>query len=72
VNWLAPLALAALIPGAIGPLPQEERALVLSLCLGGEITIPLDGDDEGHGHDCHQIGCHAGGCREKVKPIKSI
>ena len=64
-------ALAALIPMAIGPLPQESASLTLSLCLGGEITIPMkDEDKKQHERDCHQKGCHAGACREKVKPEK--
>jgi hypothetical protein len=62
------LALLALLPIAVGPLPQEERTLTLELCLGGEITIPLgdeDGDKDDHCPD--QQGCHAGTCREKSR-----
>jgi len=65
------LALAALVPMAIGPLPQEQASLTLSLCLGGEINIPLNSDENAPvQRDCHQKGCHAGGCREKPKLTK--
>lgn len=64
------LAILSLIPIAIGPLPEEERTLTLSLCLGGEITIPLDDGEGRQKRDCHQSACHAGSCREKLKPLK--
>lgn len=63
-------AILALIPIAIGPLPQEERTLTLSLCQGGDITIPLDDGEGGQNRDCHQSACHAGNCREKSKRLK--
>lgn len=59
------LAILALVPVALGPLPQEERSLTISLCLGGEITIPLDEKDGENKRDCHQQACHAGNCRER-------
>jgi hypothetical protein len=63
-----PLALAALVPVMIGPLPATETTITAKLCGGGTITIPLgDGnapDDDGF---CHPKGCHAGTCREKDK-----
>ena len=61
------LAALALLPVALGPLPQPERALTISLCLGGEITIPLGDDEKAPERDCHQLACHAGNCREKIK-----
>ena len=61
------LAIIALLPIAVGPLPVEERVLTVGLCLGGEITIPLGGQDGPGRKDCHQKGCHAGNCREKNK-----
>ncbi|AWW73780.1 hypothetical protein CD351_05000 [Erythrobacter sp. KY5] len=61
------LAVIALIPVALGPLPQEERSLTIALCLGGEITIPLGDREDRPSRDCHQEGCHAGSCREKTK-----
>ena len=64
------LAAIALVPIAIGPLPQAERTLTVGLCLGGSITIPLGNGDEEPKRDCHQIGCHAGSCREKSKRLK--
>jgi hypothetical protein len=64
------VALLALIPVAIGPLPAEERSLTLKLCLGGEITIPLGDRDDGQKRDCRLDACHAGTCREKEKLAK--
>lgn len=61
------LAAIALLPLAIGPLPQAERTLTIGLCLGGEITIPIGDGDEAPKRDCHQLACHAGNCREKTK-----
>lgn len=59
-------ALLALIPGAIGPLPQGEEVLVATLCNGGTIEIPLgDGDGRDSERDCHPQACHAGTCRER-------
>ena len=62
MNWMASIAL---VPLALGPLPQEDRVLTLGTCLGTEITIPLDDDSGGKGGDCHPKGCHAASCREK-------
>lgn len=59
------LALLAFVPVALGPLPQEGRTLTVSLCLGGEIEIPLDGGKEEDGRGCHPLACHAGNCRER-------
>lgn len=59
------LALLALVPGALGPLPQQEEVLVAALCNGGTIEIPLGDKDGGNKRDCHQQGCHAGNCRER-------
>lgn len=61
------LAIAALVPIAIGPLPSEERTLVMTLCDGGSITIPIGDDDPEGPRNCHQQACHAGSCREKNK-----
>lgn len=60
------LAVLALLPVAIGPLPQEERALTIDLCLGGQVTIPLGDENKGEDRICHSQGCHAGNCRAKV------
>ena len=60
----ASLAVLALIPMAIGPLPQNENSLTVALCNGGTITIPIGQKDEpSKQRDCHQKGCHAGACR---------
>jgi len=59
------LAILALVPVMIGPLPAERQAITAKLCNGGTITIPL-GDDEAPAEDghCRPKGCHAGSCRE--------
>ena len=62
------LAWFALISLAVGPLPQDKRSLTVSLCGGGEISIPIsNGNDSGDKRDCHGKACHAGTCREKTK-----
>ncbi len=60
-------ALMAIVPMAIGPLPQEERTLAAQLCNGGEITIPIGDKEDGNKRDCHSKACHVGNCREKFK-----
>lgn len=60
------LAILALLPAAIGPLPQDaQRTLVARLCAGGEITIPLGDKDPALPESCPFKACHAGGCRKK-------
>ena len=66
------IVLAALIPMATGPLPQDERTLTMSICGGGEITIPLGNKGGKQKRDCHQQGCHAGASREKLKPRSNV
>ncbi len=67
-----PLALAALVPVMIGPLPAEPGAVIVAhLCNGGTITIPLGKDTPGPERGCHPKGCHAGTCRED-KLVKLI
>lgn len=65
------VAVLALVPVALGPLPADERAITVALCLGGEITIPIGGDDEEPRRGCHLQACHAGACREKSKRTAS-
>lgn len=63
---LAPLALLALVPLAIGPLPQgEEQVLVARLCSGGTIELPVGGSEPELPEGCPFKACHAGGCRKK-------
>lgn len=65
------LALAALVPVLIGPLPVQSAQLTAKLCGGGEISIPLNkGKDDTP--NCHPKACHAGTCREKAKSGKLI
>jgi hypothetical protein len=60
-----PFALLALVPVLIGPLPQQQTAMIAQLCNGGTITIPLGDDAPAPDRNCHPKGCHAGTCREK-------
>ena len=61
-----PIALAALLPVMIGPLPAQQQAITARLCNGGTITIPMDdGDAPAEDRQCHPKGCHAGNCRER-------
>jgi hypothetical protein len=62
------LAVAALVPVMLGPLPAQNTAITATLCNGGTITIPV-GDDApaDDSRNCHPKGCHAGSCREKTE-----
>jgi hypothetical protein len=59
-----PLALAALVPVMIGPLPAPASAITAMLCNGGTLTIPVGDDTPSQDRDCHPKGCHAGTCRD--------
>lgn len=60
-----PLALAALVPVMVGPLPAHAPSLAAPMCGGGTARIPLAPRKEPEGRgDCHPKGCHAGTCRE--------
>ena len=61
------LASFALLPVIAGPLPHEEKSLLIELCSGGQITIPLGPDEPANDHPCDPQACHAGTCREKTK-----
>lgn len=65
-----PLALAALVPAMVGPLPaQAPPGLAARLCNGGTVTIPLaPRDNPADKGACHPKGCHAGTCREDKNP----
>lgn len=65
MNRAFPLALAALVPVMIGPLPAQGAAITARLCNGGMITIPLGDNAPAPERDCHPKGCHAGTCRER-------
>jgi hypothetical protein len=71
VSLTPALALAALVPVLIGPLPAESAQITAKLCGGGTISIPL-GNKQQDKSDCHPKGCHAGACREKSKSGKLI
>ena len=59
-----PLALAALVPVMIGPLPIARETITAKLCGGGTISIPLGKDAPEEDARCHPKGCHAGTCRD--------
>ena len=59
-----PLALAALVPVMIGPLPMPRETITARLCNGGTITILLGEDAPAENGRCHPKGCHAGTCRD--------
>lgn len=68
---LLPLAIAALLPAMIGPLPVESKTLVITLCGSGEVLavdIPLRDKEDRPSGSCHQDGCHAGCSRKKTAP----
>lgn len=67
-----PIALAALLPFMLGPLPAASAAITAKLCNGGTITIPLGKDTPAQDNQCHPKGCHAGTCREKGKSSNLI
>lgn len=69
MNSAAALALTALVPFIAGTSPHETStdAITVALCNGGEITIDLGREQPEQERDCHQKGCHAGACREKLK-----
>ena len=60
-----PLALAALVPVMLGPLPSEPRLLTATLCNGSTITLPIGDSAPDRNGPCHPTGCHAGECRAK-------
>jgi hypothetical protein len=67
MNLALPLALAALIPVLIGPLPASGETITAQLCNGGTITIPVGDGAPAEDSPCHPKGCHAGTCRERAK-----
>ncbi|TIX51989.1 hypothetical protein [Alteraurantiacibacter aquimixticola] len=62
------VALFALLPAMVGPLPLEQgsRALVLAICGGGEATISLERED-GAMPPLATTPCCAKGCRSSGK-----
>jgi hypothetical protein len=70
MSTMLPLAILALVPVMIGPLPagDDGSSLTAVLCNGGTIEIPLGDNDQPAPADCHPKGCHAGTCRGKGDP----
>lgn len=62
----AAIAWVAALPLAIGPLPAEGRSLVVQLCSGGTLSIPIGDGDDSPPPPCPQKGCHAGTCRKRI------
>lgn len=58
------LALGALVPLMIGPLPAAERSITARLCNGASIVIPIERREEPAPAPCPQKGCHAA-CHRK-------
>ena len=58
------LAVMALLPLAIGPLPAQARSITAQICGGGTIEIPIERDPQPQA-PCTAKGCHAGSCRKK-------
>lgn len=66
-------ALLALAPAITGPLPASAMggsSIVVALCSGGTIEIPLgDQDSDGERNaPCHPQGCHGNTCRKRFDP----
>lgn len=61
------LMLASLVPMSLGPNQAEnEKSLIVSLCNGGVISIPLEDGESKHDRSCHSMACHAGNCRKQA------
>ncbi len=77
-------ALLALFPALTGPLPASTQggpSIIVALCNGGSIEIPLGdgesgtdkegGDKEGGDNaPCHPQGCHGTSCRKRFDPAQ--
>lgn len=61
-DWLA---LIALTPMMIGPLPGGGDAIIASLCAGGTIRIPIKRDRDDTPEQPCSKACHAGACRKR-------
>lgn len=69
MNSLRPLlATIAMIPAMVGPAPAKAGAtLVMALCNGGTIVVPVGGGDTPAGPQqgpCCAKGCHSGDRRK--------
>lgn len=64
------LALFALLPTMVGPLPQVEKASAITarLCNGGTMTIPFPAKRKGSPAPGPHKGCHAGTWRKRIDP----
>ncbi|MEL6876494.1 MAG: hypothetical protein AAGL68_00155 [Pseudomonadota bacterium] len=64
--WIAAAMLAAEPLGLVAPM-AEDSSLVMQLCGGGQITIPLSkgGQQERSPHCPSSKACHAGNCRSR-------
>ena len=69
INRMEVLAVLAIGPMAIGPLPTPGLTIYARLCNGGSISIPIkgEGDEDLPPEPCFK-GCHAGTCRKRGLP----
>lgn len=66
---LALLGTLALIPAMIGPLEAEASGIIAPLCGGGQLVIPVRGQDTPPGPvqgPCCAKGCQSGSSRKKL------
>ena len=64
------MALAALVPLMVGPLPSERTVLVASLCNGGTLALPLGDGEPEHDEQTGAKACHAGCLRKRGVPSR--
>ncbi len=58
------IALLALVPMSIGPLPIQPLSILARICGGGTIEIPIKREKQKES-PCFAKGCHAGACRKR-------
>jgi len=61
---LALMALAALAPAMIGPLPARAGSIVVALCGGGTTSVPIA--PQGAPGPCCAKGCRNGASRKRI------
>ncbi|QYJ07809.1 hypothetical protein [Qipengyuania flava] len=70
----AHIALAALLPMIVGPLPTAGTSVTALLCgpdgVTRTITIDLPRKDDAPAEPCRTKGCHAGNCRKRFDPAQ--
>ena len=69
---LLPLALAALVPVMVGPMPAESATITARLCNGGTVTIPVGDGTPAQDRDCHPKGCTPALAAPRTNPSAQI